>query len=1155
MKTIEQFLSDFQNLDVQLWVEDEKLRYSAPKETLTSELKTQLRERKLEIIEFLQTTHSVSSAKLETIAPVPRNTDLPLSFAQARLWFLAQLEPDNPFYNEQVAIQLNGSLDVAAIAQSLNEILRRHEALRTTFKILEGQPVQAISPNLKLTLPEIDLCQLPGAERQAEVQRLATEQIQRPFNLTTGPLLRGKLLKLSEQEHILLIAIHHIVGDGWSLGIVIRELLALYQAFSEGNPSPLPDLPIQYADFAVWQRRRLKDEILETQLNYWRQQLKDIPPILELPTVRPRPPVQRYRGARLSFQIPNLTQAYRAIAHQAQSTMFMSLLAAFKILLYRYTGQEDIVVGSPIANRNRAEIEGLIGVFVNTLVLRTDFSGNPTFEELLYRVRKMTIDAYANQDLPFEKLVEELQVERDVNYNPIFQVSFAWQNTPKVKFELPELTITPFAVEHTRALFDLHLDLTETDSGLEGYWEYNTDLFDRSTIERMSKHFQTLLEAIATNPEQQVSQLPLLTPAERHQLLTEWNQTQRDYPQEQYIHQLFEEQVKKTPDAVAIVFEDQQLTYRELNCKANRLANYLRSLGVEPEVLVGICVERSLEMVVGLLGILKAGGAYVPLDPHYPKERLCYMLADSDVELLLTQSSLSTSLPEHQAKVVCLDTDWGAIAQHSQNDLKEKIAQENLAYVIYTSGSTGKPKGVQIRHRSLTNFLNAMHQIGIKEQDILLSVTTLSFDIAALEIFLPLIVGSRLLLTSRDLASDGTRLLEYLVTSKATFMQATPATWQLLLAAGWNEKLQLTVLCGGEALPEQLANQLLERCNSLWNMYGPTETTIWSAASQVEMVNNIASISNPIANTQLYILDRDRQLLPIGVAGELCIGGDGLARGYLHRPDLTAEKFIPHPFSNKPTARLYKTGDLACYLPNGNIKYLGRIDRQVKIRGFRIELGEIEVAIAQHLAVRETVVIVTEESTNSKHLVAYVVPQNEEVITISELRQFLKSKLPNYMVPTALVSLEELPLTPNGKVDRKALPAPDRAESQLERKSIAPRNSIERNLVEIWIEVLDLNTVGIFDNFFELGGDSILAILAITKANQDKNLQLTVKQLFQHQTVADLATVAVPKKREKPKPKISSKDKLSSFPKANLNQKDLDRFLAKVKNGSKNKTI
>jgi len=1059
----------------------------------------------------------VKSDSIANVIPRRSSTALPpLSFSQQRLWFLQQLEPDNPFYNEHLAIQLTGSLDIAALEQSINKIIQRHEALRTTFEMVEGQPIQIIVPNLKVTLSVVDLCELPEAEQNPEIQRLATEEIQRPFNLVQGPLLRWTLLKLDKQKYVLLLVIHHIVGDGWSGGVFIRELSTLYQAFSTGKPASLSELPIQYADFAVWQRQELQGEKLESQLLYWKQQLANAPPLLQLPTDRPRPTVQTYRGTRQSFLLPkSLTEALKAITQKAEATLFMSLLAAFKILLYRYTEVEDLIVGSPIANRNRAEIEGLIGCFINTLVLRTTLSGDPTFEELLGRVQKVMMGAYTYQDLPFEKLVEELRPERDANYNPLFQVSFALQNTPKANFELPGLTITPFEVESTRALFDLHLNITETDAGLECFWEYNTDLLETDTISRLSKHFQTLLEGIIANLQQPISQLPLLSEAEQQKFL-QWNQTQAEYPHEKCLHQLFEEQVERTPNAVAVEFEDRQLTYGQLNQQANQLAHHLQNLGVKPEVLVGICLKRSLEMVIGLLAILKAGGAYVPLDPDYPPQRLALMLSDSQAPVLLTQQGLLNRLPDYQGHVLCIDRDREVI---SQENPPSSTRPDNLAYLIYTSGSTGLPKGVQIPHSALVNFLKSMEQQpGLTASDTLLAVTSISFDIAALELYLPLITGARLVLVSRELASDGKQLIEQLTTSGATVMQATPATWRMLLVAGWQGNPQLKILCGGEALATDLAEQLLTKGNALWNLYGPTETTIWSAIYQVEeskVAQTSVPIGHPIANTQIYLLDSFTQPVPVGVPGELHIAGDGLARGYLHRPELTAQKFI----TSSSGERLYKTGDLARYLADGTIEYLGRIDHQVKLRGFRIELGEIETVLRQHLAVEQAVVIAREDEPGNKRLVAYLVGQVSQGEITGELRNFLAEKLPKYMIPSAFVLLEALPLTPNGKIDRPALATPETVQDVLETAFVAPRSSVEEVLAGIWAEVLGIKQVSIYDNFFELGGHSLLATQVVSRTEKTFQLELPLRHLFESPTVVELATVIEETKKVEPPPK------------------------------------
>lgn len=1038
----------------------------------------------------------------------------PLSFAQQRLWFLDQLQPGLSAYNIATALRITGSLNIPALEQSLNEIVRRHEVLRTTFTTVNNQPFQCIAPSLTLTLPLIDLRQLPPEERDVEVRRRANAEAQHPFNLTGDPLLRATILKLDAEDYVVLFTMHHIISDGWSMGVLIQEVAAVYEAFCVGKPSPLPELPIQYADFAIWQREWLQGQVMETELAYWQQQLGNPPSLLQLPTDYPRPAIQTGQGATQIFSLsPNLTDALKALSRQENVTLFMTLLAAFTTLLHRYTGQDDILVGSPIANRNRAEVEGLIGFFVNTLVLRNHLSGNLSFRELLSQVQEVCLGAYAHQNLPFEKLVEALNLERNLSHNPLFQVMFALQNAPQEDLAISGLTVSPLQVETGTAQFDLSLNIVETQQGLIGSLNYSTDLFESATITRMVGHFQTLLEGIVANPNQRLGEIGLLTAREKQQLLVEWNDTHTDYPKDQCIYQLFEAQVERTPDAVAVVFEDQQLTYRELNARANQLAHYLQRLGVEPEVLVGICVERSLEMVVGLLGILKAGGAYVPLDPAYPQERLVFMLEDARVSVLLTREKLMSLLPEYEAKVVYLDADWQEITKESYRNPISQVTTQHLAYLIYTSGSTGKPKGVQILHSALVNFLSAMCLTpGLTQDDTLLSVTTLSFDIAALELYLPLIVGARLVIVSREVAADGTELLERLASSGATVMQATPATWRMLLAAGWEGNWLLKILCGGEALDGVLAHQLLERGTELWNLYGPTETTIWSATYKVEAQENTAQqdpvipIGRPIANTQFYVLNQYQQPVPVGVPGELNIGGAGLSCGYLNRSELQAERFIPNLFNNNPTSRLYKTGDLVRYRPDGNLEYLGRIDHQVKVRGFRIELGEIESILSQYPGMRENVVVVRGDKPGSEHLVAYVVLNSDQALTITELRRFLETKLPNYMVPTAFVRVDKLPLTPNGKVDRQALPAPEWSSQQnREQTYIAPHTPIEEVIAGIWTQVLGVEQVGVDDNFFEQGGHSLLATQLISRLRNAFHIELPLRQIFECPTVVALA--------------------------------------------------
>ena len=1054
-----------------------------------------------------------SNSKLNTIPRRVEHSPAPLSFAQQRLWFLHQFDSGNA-YNEISSVHLKGSLNVEALEKSLNEIVRRHEALRTTFEMVDGQAVQVIHPSWDFRLSILDFStvqnSIPPDQGGDKIQDFVTEEVKRFFDLTKAPLLRGTLLKLGEREYVLVFVMHHIICDGWSMRSLIREVAALYEAFSNNKPSPLTELPIQYADFAVWQRQWSKEH-LQNHLSYWKQQLAGATTVLELPTDKPRPAVQTFRGATTYFQLsPSLTEKLKSLSQQSGCTLFMTLLAAFQTLLYRYTGQEDISVGTPIANRKYSEIQGLIGVFVNTLVMRTDLSGNPSFRELLNRIRQVALGAYAREDLPFEQLVEELQPERNLSHQPLFQVMFVLQEDPMPELILPGLTLTRLQTNSGTSKFDLTLYMVNSEPGLTGELEYNTDLFDSATINRIIKHFTALLESIVSNPEQRLSELPILTKSEQHTLLVEWNDTASDYPKDTCIHQLFEAQVKRTPDAIAAVFKNQQITYQELNARANQLAHYLASLGVQPNVLVGICVERSLEMLIALLGILKAGGTYLPLDPTHPQERLAFMLEDAKVQVLLTQKQLVTTLPQHNAKIICLDADWESIARESKFNPVSRSSSDNLAYIIYTSGSTGKPKGVQIPHSGLVNFLTAINgTLGLAEREVFLSVTTITFDIAGLELYLPLIRGDRTIIVSSEIAADGYQLSALLAETNATVMQATPATWRMLLQAGWEGSDRLKILCGGEALSRELANELLQKGSVVWNLYGPTETTIWSTIYRVESSNEIVSIGKAIANTQLYVLDRHLQPVPIGVPGELYIGGAGLARGYLNRPELTAEKFISNPFRNQSEARLYKTGDLVSYLPDGNLEYLGRIDHQVKIRGFRIELGEIEAALRQHPTVQEVVVMAREDKPGVKQLVAYVV-SNEKAgaqTTFNDFRCFLRKKLPEYMVPSAFVFLETLPLTPNGKVDRRALAAPDTNRSDSESVDAAPRTPVEENLTKIWAEVLNLKQVGINDNFFELGGDSILSVQVIAKAKQ-AGVLLTPKQIFEHQTIAELAAVA-----------------------------------------------
>ncbi|PYK02800.1 MAG: non-ribosomal peptide synthetase, partial [Verrucomicrobia bacterium] len=877
-----------------------------------------------------------------------------------------------------------------------------------------------------------------------------------------------------------------------------------------------PEPPIQYADFAVWQQERFK--FLDKELAFWKKQLSGRLPTLELPTDRPRPAVQTYGGAVESLALPaDLRDALQALSQREGVTLFMTLLASFQTLLHRYTAQEDVLVGSPVAGRNLTETEGLIGLFIHTLLLRGDLSGNPTFREFLRRVREMAVDAYANEEVPFDRIVEALQQERSLSHSPLFQVMFALERAPLESVNWPGLKLTQLELDSGTAKFDLTLYLVENSTGLTARMEYNTDLFGAATIQRMLTHFKALLEGILAGPDKRLSELPLLTETERHQLLVECNRTQADYPQEKTIPGLCEAQAARTPDAVAVVFGDQHLTYRELNQSANQVAHHLRKLGVQPDALVGICLDRSLDLVVGLLGILKAGGAYVPLDPSYPQERLAFMLEDSQAPIVVTQRRLLEALPKDRARFVCLDSEWKLIARESQENPSETVSPEHLAYVIYTSGSTGKPKGVQIPHRAVVNFLNSMRsEPGLTSADTLLAVTTLSFDIAALELFLPLSVGARVVLATREEAADGAQLAAKIAETCATAMQATPATWRLLIDSRWPGNKSLRVFCGGEALSRELANRLLERCAGLWNLYGPTETTIWSAAAKIEPGNAPVVIGRPIANTQFYILDRYLQPVPVGVPGELFIGGDGLARGYLNRPELTAEKFIRHPFSDEPNARVYRTGDLARRSPDGNIELLGRMDHQVKIRGFRIELGEIEAVLLQFTKVREAVVVAREDAPGDKRLIAYLTTYTQTAVSLNELRRFLREKLPDYMVPSAFMMLEQLPLTPNGKVDRRALPTPENHRLKSDTTFVAPGAGLEQDIAAVWEEVLFIKNPGVNDNFFDLGGHSLQVVQVQNKLRERLGADLPVIKLFEYPTIRSLAGCLGEKNKEEP---------------------------------------
>jgi amino acid adenylation domain-containing protein len=1041
---------------------------------------------------YLQNGAAAAAAPL-LLQRIPRDGDLPLSFAQERIWFLSQWEPASPGYNIAVAFRLEGALDVSAFERAVNAVVRRHEVLRTTCRNVGGRATLAIAPDSPIEVPVVDLRRAAAA--MAEVHRLAREEARRPFDLSEGPLLRVAVLRLDDEDHAILVTTHHFAADGWSVRLLFREIGEAYAAIRAGR-APRADVPaIQYADFARWQRRCVERGALDDQLVYWRRQLAGAPAVMELPTDRPRPAEQRHRGAVRRFTVPpDLRAGLQDLQRREGVTLFMALLAVLQTLLHRYTHQEDVVVGTAVSSRNRVELEGLVGTFANNLVLRTGFGGNPTFRQLLQRVRDVALGAFAHQDVPFERLIEELQPQRDLSHAPLFQVLFLLHQTGAVQsLDLPGATLSPLPVELGTAKFDLSLSMVASADGLTGEVEYDTDLFDPDTIDRLTDHFLTLAAAAVEDPSRPIGALPLLTAQERHQVVEQWNATEAPYPRDRCVHQLFEDQAASRPDAVAVVCGRHVLSYGELNARANRLAHFLRARGVRDETLVGLCVDRSPDMVVGLLGILKAGGAYVPLDPAFPRDRLAFILEDAGAKVLVTQEGLLAGLPEQVAVTVCLDRDARAVAAESAENPLGAVSAEQLAYVIYTSGSTGQPKGVEITHRCVTNFLMAMlREPGLDERDALFAVTTVSFDIAGLELYLPLTVGARVIVASKDVAGDGTLLAGALADSGATVMQATPATWRLLLEGGWQGDPKLKVLCGGEALPGDLADRLLERCGELWNLYGPTETTIWSACHRVRPGAPVV-IGRPIANTQLYVLDPYGQPVPVGVTGELLIGGDGVARGYWHRPELTAERFVANPLGG---ARVYRTGDWVRYRPGGVVEYIGRKDHQVKVRGFRIELGEIEAVLRKLPAVAEAVVVVRELSKADTRLVAYyTVADGEAEPTGTELRRGLRDLLPEYMVPSIFVALEALPLTPNGKVDRRALPEPELFQVQRTAVCEPPRTQTEVALAEIWKELLGIDSVGRSDNFFDLGGHSLLSMRLIYQVEARLGAQLSARDV------------------------------------------------------------
>ncbi|HKV09554.1 MAG TPA: amino acid adenylation domain-containing protein, partial [Thermoanaerobaculia bacterium] len=1066
--------------------------------------------KRLAALDALLERESLEAGPAQGIPRLAERGALPLSFAQQRLWFLDQLAPGSPAYNLPSALRIGGPLDPGLLARALSGVAARHEALRTRFRASGGEAVQEVLPPGPVPLPVVDLSACP-AEREAEVRRLVAEEARRPFDLTRGPLLRCALLRLAGDGHVLLLTLHHIVSDGWSMGLLIRETAALYRASATGSPSGLPELFLQYGDFAHWQRGWLAGERLAGELAYWRERLDGAPPVLDLPTDRPRPAAQSFRGSSVAVEIsPALKDGLERLARQEGTTLFTVLLAVFQVLLHRSSGQEDVSVGTPIAGRGRIEIEPLIGFFVNTLVHRTDLTGDPGFRSLLRRAHRGVVEDQAHQDLPFEKLVEDLSPSRSLSHTPLFQALLSFDNLPREEAVLEGLTLQSLGAEAETAKLDLTLTLGpgRKGQGLTGSLGYAVDLFDPPAPARMAGHLRALIEGVANDPEQRISELPLLTAPERHQLVREWNDTAAAGPWPACLHERFEAWAERTPEAEAVICEGEALTYGELNRRANQLAWHLRRLGVGPGVPVALLAERSVEMMAGLLGILKAGGAYVPLDPAHPRERLEAILAEAGAPVAVTQDALAGRLPAGLRKTVRLDGDAAALADEPVENPPGGAGGGDLVYVLFTSGSTGRPKGVAVEHRQLTHYLDAvLARMALPDGSRYATVSTLAVDLGHTVLFAPLVTGGAAHVIRLERASDPDALADYFERHPVDCIKFVPSHLAALAVSPRFASLlprRLLVL-GGEAASRDLLARIGEVASGcrVLNHYGPTETTVGVLTHAAEPGETALPLGRPLANTEIRVLDARQGPVPIGVPGELAVGGSGLSRGYVGRPDQTAERFIPDPWSGRAGARLYRTGDLARLRPDGEVEFLGRVDHQVKIRGYRIEPAEIEAVLRRHPEVREAVVL------GGTRLAAYVVPRPGAELAPRELREFLRERLPEPMVPAAFALLPELPLARGGKVDRRALariePGLDRERAEPEGEG-RPRTPVEELLAGIWAELLRVDQVGLHDSFFDLGGHSLLATQLIARVRQAFGCEMALRALFERPTVAGLAS-------------------------------------------------
>ena len=1106
---LQELFNELASRDVRVSLDGEKLKVNAPVGALDDALKSRMAQAKTELIAALRRPAVARSG----LRRIPHAAVLPISYAQQRLWFLDQMEPGNAHYNIAIPIHITGPLNADAMVRAVEALLQRHEVLRTRITEVDGNPRAQLMDSARGTVRLADISHLPAESRLREAKRLAMLHGQVPFDLAVGPMMQSLLVRISDTEHLLALCMHHIAADGWSLGVAIKEVSVVYEAFAAGLPSPLPPLELQYSDFAAWQRQQMSSGLLVRQLAFWQRELADAPALLELPTDRPRPAVQTYRGNRRKHRVDAALLADLKVFSRANdATLYMTLLAAWQVLLHRYSGQDDIVVGSPMANRDNAALEAMIGCFVNNVVMRGRLGSNPSFREFLAQTSATVLAAFDHREVPFDRVVESLKLERSTGHSPVFQAMFTLQSFPvepvgSSEFRIELLELYEEATEVAR--FDLTMEIDEPRDGLRVVYEFATDLFDESTIARMHGQFVEVLRQVVAAPELQVRNIALLTDGDRRQLLDDVNATAMAHDRSMCVHQIVAAAAKSLPDAIAVQAADATLTFGQLERRSNQMAQLLRERGVTDGALVGVCLDRIADLPVALLAVMKAGAAYVPVDPAHPAERLVFTLTDAGVCCVITESRFVPLVEASCGQLLLVDDDDGAILAQSSHAPDSAVTPMDLAYVIYTSGSTGRPKGVEVEHRNVVNFLHAMaREPGFGRDDVLVAVTTPSFDIAGLEIFLPLVCGARTVIASRADVLDGEQLIRLLDSSHATVMQATPATWRLMLDAGWTGTSELRVLCGGEAMPRDLARELMPRTNVIWNMYGPTETTIWSTTHRVTDASQEIPIGHAIGNTTVYVLDASGRPAPMGVAGELCIGGEGVARGYRQRPELTAEKFVTVSLEGRAPERVYRTGDVVRLRSDLSLEFVGRRDHQVKVRGYRIELGEIESVLVEHAAVRRAAVIVREDVPGDQRLVAYIVASDGgTTIDAESLRSLLRARLPEYMVPSTLVPLPELPLTPNGKIDRKALPAPSSLRPATQAAADIVMTDPQRRVAAIWREVLRVEQLGVSDNFFDRGGHSLLVVKVHAALRREFQREITLVDLFQHTTIAAQAAL------------------------------------------------